>query len=525
MAVILHLVDALAALLLVIIARSFRASQLFARRRRGHPLPPGPRPLPLLGNFLDVPKKHGWATFREWGKQYSSDIVYVEMMGQTIVVLNTPKAINDLFDKRSSIYSDRPTFYALKHILNLSWVTGTSQYGPIWRKHRKGLALSLNPTAMLQYQPVEAKATHRLLRHLLDTPNDYTQHIRHMAGQISLSISYGLDVKPRDDPYVEMAERGLHALFLGSQLRGQVFDMIPFLRYMPWWFPGAGLKKEGREYAAGAAAMLDVPFAVTESLVVQGSAPPSVAATMIAEQNSLPLSDRDVFTSKAVPANIYFGGADSLVAILSIFLLAMVLNPEAQKKAQEELDAVLLGSRLPEFEDEASLPYVGALVKEVFRWHPGAPLGVPRRLTRDDVYEGYFIPEGSVVMANIWAILHDETAFPDPYKFEPERYLGSNAAATFPDAVFGFGRRACPGRYMAHASLWIAIASILATFEICPAVDEQGRELEATEDFASGIIGYPTALRCILRPRSSAAESLVLATKSEDAFDGGGGDT
>jgi Cytochrome P450 len=100
----------------------------------------------------------------------------------------------------------------------------------------------------------------------------------------------------------------------------------------------------------------------------------------------------------------------------------MVLYPEAQRKAQEEIDAVLGTDRLPDFGDEASLPYVSALCTEVQRWHPVAPLGeldvspliweltainypgIPHRLTSDDVYEGHFLPAGSTVIGNAWYV-------------------------------------------------------------------------------------------------------------------------
>ena len=139
--------------------------------------------------------------------------------------------------------------------------------------------------------------------------------------------------------------------------------------------------------------------------------------------------------------------------------------------------------------------------------------------TEDDVYEGYFIPKGSLVLANSWfvlnpipalvmlmaenrAILHDPTAYPDPNTFNPTRFLRPRPGATHewdveldPDildpavAAFGFGRRICPGRYMAHESLWISIASIVAAFDITKAVDEHGNAIEPngeyTDDFLS----------------------------------------
>lgn len=80
----------------------------------------------------------------------------------------------------------------------------------------------------------------------------------------------------------------------------------------------------------------------------------------------------------------------------------MALFPGVQRKAQQELDTVLGSDRLPQFQDRENLPYMDALVKEVFRWHPVVPMGVSHTSTQDDICEGYFIPKGSSVLANIW---------------------------------------------------------------------------------------------------------------------------
>ena len=83
----------------------------------------------------------------------------------------------------------------------------------------------------------------------------------------------------------------------------------------------------------------------------------------------------------------------------------MSLYPEVQKAAQAELDTVVGSGRLPEFADRDKLPYINAVVKEIMRWYPVAPLGLARLNTADDVYNGYFIPEGSIVMVNVWYVL------------------------------------------------------------------------------------------------------------------------
>lgn len=87
---------------------------------------------------------------------------------------------------------------------------------------------------------------------------------------------------------------------------------------------------------------------------------------------------------------------------ISTFFLAMALFPEVQRKARQELDEALGGHRLPQCEDRENLPYVNALVKEVLRWHPVAPMSLPHVSTQDDVCEGYLIPKGSSVLTNLW---------------------------------------------------------------------------------------------------------------------------
>ena len=89
---------------------------------------------------------------------------------------------------------------------------------------------------------------------------------------------------------------------------------------------------------------------------------------------------------------------------MACFFLAMTLFPEVQRKAQEEIDRVIGTDRLPTFEDREDLPYVDAVVKEVLRWHPVAPMGVPHVSTEDDIYEGHFIPAGAIIMPNIWFV-------------------------------------------------------------------------------------------------------------------------
>ena len=99
---------------------------------------------------------------------------------------------------------------------------------------------------------------------------------------------------------------------------------------------------------------------------------------------------------------MYTGGADTTVSAIQSFFLAMLLFPEVQKKAQEELMKVVGPHRLPEYDDEESLPYIRALAKECLRWRSVVPLSVPHRSIEDDEYRGYKIPGQAMLIANIW---------------------------------------------------------------------------------------------------------------------------
>lgn len=180
---------------------------------------------------------------------------------------------------------------------------------------------------------------------------------------------------------------------------------------------------------------------------------------------------------RATAGTMYAAGADTTLSTISTCVLGLIKNPDALRKAQEEIDRVVGSNRLPDFDDEPYLPYISALVREALRWNLVTPLALPHHLSVEDEYRGYRIPAESTIIANAWAILHDENVYPKPFEFLPDRFMKDgqlNPAIPDPSHVaFGFGRRICPGRYMALSSVWITIASFVAVFNISK---EVGRE-------------------------------------------------
>jgi len=252
-----------------------------------------------------------------------------------------------------------------------------------------------------------------------------------------------------------------------------------------------------------------------------GRAVQSVAASLIERlphENDTQRSMEERIAREVTTVS-YLATADATTSTVQAFFLAMALYPEVQKKAQAEIDAVIGPDRLPNFQDRPSLPFINAVVKESLRWHLSAPLGIPHMATNDDEYDGYYIPKGTVVIGNAWSILHDPGSFIDPIEYKPERYLKDgilNPDMNTNSAVFGFGRRICPGRHLADNSLYSIVSCVLAVYDIKPPVDDKGNIIKLEAEFTSEFLSYPVPFKCIIKPRTPAAEALIRDSINQD---------
>ncbi|KAF7366049.1 Cytochrome P450 [Mycena venus] len=540
---------------ILIILPTLYAVHLRSRRPK-LPLPPGPPKLPLVGNLFDVPSTFQWKSYAQWSKQYDSDIIHLNMAGTSVIVLSSYEAIDTLFEKRSPLYSDRNDFPMVNELMGWHFNIGLMKYGDEWRTHRRLINGGFNAKAAQKYEPTELVATHGVLARLLHAPEDFMAHFRHMAGEIIMSVAYGIDVLPSDDPYVTLAHEAMRTFSIGIIPGVYLVDTFPLLKHIPRWFPGAGFKRQAEEWSKLARGMLEVPFAETKRQMDAGIAPPSFTTDNLQaldDPNNEPYYQEHHV--KQAAAALYVGGADTSVSVLGTFVLAMLAYPEVQKKAQAEIDSLTAGKYLPTFEDKASLSYIAALVKEVLRWENVAPLGgfivvpnpvvksdgflpaLPRLLGEDDEYRGYRLPAGSIVVGNTWQILHDERVYPDPHTFKPERFLLDgklNPAMRDLEIAFGFGRRRCPGRPMALSGIWITVVSILATFDITKAVDEKGNVIEPAYEYIPGGIpleaylcvapimspnysfSTPAPFKCSITPRSQETVALIQGAAKRD---------
>ncbi|KAF5324095.1 hypothetical protein D9619_011207 [Psilocybe cf. subviscida] len=227
-------------------------------------------------------------------------------------------------------------------------------------------------------------------------------------------------------------------------------------------------------------------------LAMSGVSPPLSSGKYIINGRKSEMKHRLRFFLVRDTAGALVGAAsETTVSIISSCILGLLQNPSNIIRAQAELDKVIPPGYLPDFDHESKLPFITAFVYEAQRWRDIVPLGISHKTSQDDVYKGYHIPAGTMVMANMWAMLHDETAYPDPFSFNPSRFMKGDVldedVRNPGHACWGFGRRMCPGRHVAYSAIWIAIASILFCFDIQKARDEQGRIIEPLDEISFGL--------------------------------------
>ncbi|PBK75824.1 cytochrome P450 [Armillaria solidipes] len=483
----------------------------YSLKCRRLPLPPGPKGLPLIGNLWDVPVEYPWVTYARWSSTYG-DIIYLDTPGNPTVVINSAQAAVDLLEKRSGNYSDRPDF-TMVHLSGWGFDFGFMRYSDWWRMHRRMFHQYFQPRAVPAYYPVQMRTTSVLLQQLLKSPDAFARHVRYHTSSVIMEIVYGYNVDPNGDPFVEMVDQALE----GARLIGNegifLVDYIPGLKYLPRWFPGASFMSQANIWRKEAEEVKERPFKYTSESLANGLAASSFVSENLTKMSDIGTSEKtaqlEIIRNTAGVA--FTAGTDTTVSVLLSVILAFVLYPEVQAKAQAELDAVVGPIRLPSFDDRPHLPYINAILLEVLRWNPVVPMGLAHRSVKADVYRGYHIPAGATVIGNTWAILHDEKDYPNPLVFDPERFMPKDGKELQPEptAAFGFGRRVCPGRYLALNIVWITIASMAATLSFSKAVDSEGRVVEPSDTFTNAPTSFPAPFKCTIKARSASTQTLI----------------
>ncbi|KAH0840986.1 cytochrome P450 [Fonsecaea pedrosoi] len=481
--------------------------------------PPGPPTIPVFGNLFQMPRSKLHEGLAKMSEQYGP-IMGLKLGAMDMIVINSYTTVKDLYDKRSSIYSNRVDNYLRNFGYNL--MISNRDNDDVWRRQRKMYHTALTSTAATRYLPYQAsRDSHvrkrfesiQLLWDLLNAPYDSFDALKRYTTSTGSTITYGWRVNRADNHYVTRLFEWIESYTLVG-IATQVTEFFPMLRPIVKYTPNS-LNKLNKELSRLTIMERDLWLDLlreAKSKVDRGKLNPCFAGDMLTNQDKDGLNEMEMAFNAG---HAWAGASDTTFNTLHGFVKAMILYPEVQQQAHLELDRVVGADRMPEWEDRNQLPYVRAIVKESLRWCPTAVLGIPHAAAKDDEYMGYKIPKGASVVQNIWGINNDPVRYPNPRKFDPLRYiddrmLSQESAAQADPALrdhftFGSGRRICPGMQVADRSLFMVIARMLWAFDI----ERVGDEVIENDAMTTGLVAGPMPYKSKCVPRDEKRAKLI----------------
>ncbi|KAH0838698.1 cytochrome P450 [Lanmaoa asiatica] len=479
--------------------------QRIIRPRNGLPIPPGPSGHWLLGT--PFPKSRAPFELAELTKEYGP--VFSFRQGPRLfVVIGRYQAAMEIMEKEGASIADRPTLIAAAETLSgeagsdSADIEGDAfstrifiRVSNLARGRHRALHVMLQAKVAETYEPLQLRHAKNVLLDILDDPEHHQMHVRRYAASVVMEITYG-KVTPTSysDPEVIAVNRYLTRFGKAVRPGAYLVDTYPILQYVPGYL--TNLKKWHQEELALFQGQLDA----VRKQMAYGSARPCFAKFLIERQQEYQFEDKEM----AYVAGAMFGaGSETTACAITIMIMAAALHTEAQAKVQDELDRVVGRERLPSFADQQMLPQVTAFTLECMRWRPVNIGGIAHRATKDVVWRNYVIPKGATVIGNHWAIANDPDVFPNPERFDPQRWL--TIEGTLRDdlrfCAFGFGRRICPGLHVANRSIFMNAALILWAFRI----SEDPKAPVDSFDFSDTANQIAAPFRVVFEPRSSSA--------------------
>jgi len=490
-------------------------------------MPPGPFPLPIVGNTFSLPDKKPWIYFEELAQQYNAPLITFWIGRNPTIWICDAWCAHELLEKRAQIYSSRPRMVVFGEL-------GTGQSNLVtmrtrnpaerehWRIHRKLMHLGVGVQVVRKYRDAQNNESKVVALDFLRSPAQYVKHLERYATSVVSIIAFGRRVASYNDPIITEV---IALMQLAAELNvpGKKFPMLmetfPILAKFPRWMPwmkGLGNRgpQRGGHYFFYSLSEEAIEQQEAKTSSEKASIPKPYVQTVFAEAAKYSLPKEEL---SALTGNLFGAGSDTSSSTLITFVLACCNFPEAVASAHAELNTVIGSTRSPSWDDAPQLPYINAFVKEVLRWRSVAIIGgQPHSPTQDDIYNGWLIPANCWIQGNVWAIHHHAREFPDPDTFLPERFLASNPAKRpFPSErgymTFGWGRRVCSGQALAEQGTWITVARLLWAFDFRKARDGAGKEIELDIfAFTNGLNMRPQPFECTIVPRSREIEQTVV---------------
>ncbi|XP_077192798.1 cytochrome P450 2G1-like [Paroedura picta] len=452
-------------------------------------LPPGPTPLPLIGNFLQIKAAETCKSLLKLSEKYGP-VFTVYFGNRPVVVLCGHDAVKEALVDKAEEFSGRKTMPTLERTFEEYGVVFAN--GDRWKQLRRFSLTILRNFGMGKKtieQRIQEEAQFLLeeFRKTNEKPFDPTFFLSRAVSNVICSIVFGNRFDYEDKEFQALMEMMNNSFREMSTAWSQFYDIYAnILKY----FPGPHTKiydilEDMRRFISKRAEKnretldLNSPRDFIDCFLIQ----------MEKEKNN-PASEFNVKNMELTTLNLFFAGTETVSSTLRYGFLLLMKYPHVQDKMHEEIDRVIGNNRAPNIEDRNQMPYTDAVIHEVQRVSDLIPMDVPHMVIRDTEFRGYLIPKGTEIYPVLSSVLNDPKKFKNPKKFSPENFLDANGSFKKNDAFvpFSSGKRICLGEALARMELFLFFTTILQNFRLKPLLPPEDIDTTPLESGFANIV-------------------------------------
>ncbi|XP_030074126.1 cytochrome P450 2A5-like isoform X2 [Microcaecilia unicolor] len=430
-------------------------------------LPPGPTPLPFIGNLLQIDTNGTAKGLMKMSEKYGP-VFRLYIGPEMTVILSGYEAVKEALIDQAEVFGGRGKTEIFEHFFFFQGMTFTN--GEIWKQTRQFSIMTLKDFGVGKRgieERIQEEAQFLLeeIRKTKELPFDPTTFFSQAVSNVICSIVFGSRFDYDDKEFHHLLQMINESYCVISSMWGKLFDIFTSIMKH---FPGPHNR-------------IRRCFDVLEKYIVKKAkqnqetldpnSPRDFIDCFLIKMEQEKQNSSSHFNMKSLTATVlalFFAGTETTSTTLRYGFLILLKYPEIEERLHEEIDHAIDREQSPCQEDLKRMPYTNAVIHEIQRFSDLIPLNLPHQVTQDTHFRGYMIPKGTQIFPLLHSVLRDPTQFSDPDSFNPGHFLDEKGNFKKRDAFMPFsaGKRICPGEGLARMELFVFLVSILQNFSL-----------------------------------------------------------